>query len=56
MVEHYNAAILGQWQEATSSFWELNPTWVKGPGSCRFSDQKCAGARGGDRTNTVSSV
>lgn len=24
MVEHYNATILGQWQEATSSFWELN--------------------------------
>lgn len=56
MIAHYNATILGQWQEATSSFWELNPIWVKGPGSCRFSGQKCAGARGGDRANTLSSV
>lgn len=33
MVEPYNATILGQWQEATSSFRELNPMWAKGPGS-----------------------
>ena len=42
MVEPYNATILGQWQEATSSFRELNPMWAKGPGSCSFSGQKCA--------------
>lgn len=56
MIERYNATILGQWQEATSSFWELNPMWAKGPDSCRFSGQKSAGARGGDKANTLASI
>lgn len=56
MLEHYNAAILGHYQEARSSFWELDSIWVKCPGSHRSSGQKCAGDRDADRTSTSSSM